>query len=278
MSAQPLAAPSESIASPLLDPLRGAAVVGLAAVAGHAKLTAPELQAVRGDAWFASLGTELQHAILARATVRRLRAGAVLIRGGSGGGAGGGSGGHDAWYGVAAGAVRLSTSLASGRQVNFQLVEPGAWFGDIPLIDGLAAPCDAETCADSTLLVLRKEDLLQLLARHADFGIALARLNGRRTRALMGLFADALSLPLENRLARQLLQLARRFGTRAAGNAVRIGLKLSQQDLADLLGASRQRVNAGLKRLERDGVLWLATGRWEVLDLEALEVLADPAL
>lgn len=272
MSAQPLAAPSESMPSPLPDPLRGpaAAVVGLAAVAGHAKLTAPELQAVRGDAWFASLGPELQHAILARATVRRLRAGAVLIRGGSGAG--------EAWYGVAAGAVRLSTSLASGRQVNFQLVEPGAWFGDIPLIDGLAAPCDAETCAESTLLALRKDDLLQLLARHADFGIALARLNGRRTRALMGLFADALSLPLENRLARQLLQLARRFGTRAAGDAVRIGLKLSQQDLADLLGASRQRVNAGLKRLERDGVLWLATGRWEVLDLQALEVLAEPAL
>jgi CRP-like cAMP-binding protein len=90
---------------------------------------------------------------------------------------------------------------------------------------------------------------------------------------MMGLFADAVSLPLENRLARQLLQLARRFGQRDADGLLRIALKLSQQDVADLLGASRQRVNAGLKKLERSGVLRGAAGRWEVRDLEALEAL-----
>ena len=242
---------------------RPARPLNLAAVAGSAKLSAAEEQAVRGDAWFASLAPDLQHAILARSTVRRLRAGVVLTRG---------AGSADAWFGVAAGAVRLSTALASGKQVSFQLVEPGGWFGDIPLIDGMGQPCDAETCADSTILVLRKDDLLQLLARSPDLGLALARLNCRRARTMMGLFADAVSLPLENRLARQLLQLARRFGQREAGG-LRIALKLSQQDVADLLGASRQRVNAGLKKLERSGVLRVAAGRWEVRDLEALEAL-----
>jgi len=258
-------------AQPLLRPVppqtegadRAPRPLNLAAVAGSAKLSASEEQAVRGDAWFSSLAAELQHAILARATVRRLRAGVVLTRG---------AGSADAWFGVAAGAVRLSTALASGKQVSFQLVEPGGWFGDIPLIDGMGQPCDAETCADSTILVLRKDDLLQLLARHADLGLALARLNCRRARTMMGLFADAVSLPLENRLARQLLQLARRFGQREA-SGLRIALKLSQQDVADLLGASRQRVNAGLKKLERSGVLRVAAGRWEVRDLEALEAL-----
>jgi CRP/FNR family transcriptional regulator, cyclic AMP receptor protein len=237
--------------------------LNLATVGGSAKLSVAEEHAVHGEAWFASLAPELQHAILARATVRRLRAGVVLTRG---------AGSADAWFGVAAGAVRLSTALASGKQVSFQLVEPGGWFGDIPLIDGMGQPCDAETCADSTILVLRKDDLLQLLVRHADLGLALARLNCRRARTMMGLFADAVSLPLENRLARQLLQLARRFGQRDSGG-LRIALKLSQQDVADLLGASRQRVNAGLKKLERSGVLRVAGGRWEVRDLEALEAL-----
>lgn len=237
--------------------------LNLAAVGGSAKLSVAEEQAVHAEAWFASLAPELQHAILARATVRRLRAGVVLTRG---------AGSADAWFGVAAGAVRLSTALASGKQVSFQLVEPGGWFGDIPLIDGMGQPCDAETCADSTILVLRKDDLLQLLARHPDLGLALARLNCRRARAMMGLFADAVSLPLENRLARQLLQLARRFGQRDTAG-LRIALKLSQQDVADLLGASRQRVNAGLKKLERSGVLRVSAGRWEVRDLEALEAL-----
>lgn len=250
--------------APTDSPDRAPRPLNLAAVAGSAKLGAAEEQAVRGEAWFASLAPELQHAILARAAVRRLRAGAVLTRG---------AGSADAWFGVAAGAVRLSTALASGKQVSFQLVEPGGWFGDIPLLDGMAQPCDAETCAESTILVLRKDDLLQLLARHPDLGLALARLNCRRARTMMGLFADAVSLPLENRLARQLLQLARRFGQREAAGGLRIALKLSQQDVADLLGASRQRVNAGLKKLERSGVLRVAAGRWEVRDLAALEAL-----
>jgi CRP-like cAMP-binding protein len=260
MSAQPLL---RSLLPQTEGTERAPRPLNLATVAGHAKLSAAEEQAVHGEAWFGSLAPELQHAILARATVRRLRAGVVLTRG---------AGSADAWFGVAAGAVRLSTALASGKQVSFQLVEPGGWFGDIPLIDGMGQPCDAETCADSTILVLRKDDLLQLLARHADLGLALARLNCRRARTMMGLFADAVSLPLENRLARQLLQLARRFGQRDTGG-LRIALKLSQQDVADLLGASRQRVNAGLKKLERSGVLRVAAGRWEVRDLEALEAL-----
>lgn len=271
MPAQALPRPFEPLRHGIDRPAAGPATalkpVELASVAGSARLTHAEEQAVRGDAWFAGLGTELQHAILARATVRRVRAGVVLTRG---------AGSAEAWYGVAAGAVRLSTALASGKQVSFQLVEPGGWFGDIPLIDGMGQPCDAETCAESTLLVLRKDDLQQLLARCADFGIALARLNCRRARTMMGLFADAVSLPLENRLARQLLQLARRFGRRE-GIGLRIGLKLSQQDVADLLGASRQRVNAGLKKLEREGVLLLSAGRWMVLDLATLEARAESA-
>jgi CRP/FNR family transcriptional regulator, cyclic AMP receptor protein len=260
MSAQPLLrslTPQTDAAERAPRPLN------LATVAGHPKLSIAEEQAMHAEAWFASLAPELQHAILAQATVRKLRTGTVLTRG---------AGSADAWFGVAAGAVRLSTALASGKQVSFQLVEPGGWFGDIPLIDGLAQPCDAETCADSTILVLRKDDLLQLLAGHPALGLALARLNCRRARAMMDLFADAVSLPLESRLARQLLQLARRFGQREPGG-LRIGLKLSQQDVADLLGASRQRVNAGLKKLERTGVLRVTAGRWEVRDLAALEAL-----
>ena len=76
-------------AQPLLRPVppqtegadRAPRPLNLAAVAGSAKLSASEEQAVRGDAWFSSLVAELQHAILARATVRRLRAGVVLTRG-----------------------------------------------------------------------------------------------------------------------------------------------------------------------------------------------------
>jgi CRP-like cAMP-binding protein len=261
MSAQPLL---RSLPLQAEGADRAPRALNLAAVGGSAKLSLAEEQAVHAEAWFASLAPELQHAILARATVRRLRAGVELTRG---------AGSADAWFGVAAGAVRLSTALASGKQVSFQLVEPGGWFGDIPLIDGMGQPCDAETCADSTILVLRKDDLQQLLARHPDLGLALARLNCRRARTMMGLFADAVSLPLENRLARQLLQLARRFGQRDADGLLRIALKLSQQDVADLLGASRQRVNAGLKKLERSGVLRVPARPRELRHPDALQAL-----
>ena len=82
----------------------------------------------------------------------------------------------------------------------------------------------------------------------------------------------ALSLP--QRLAHQVLRLARRFG-RATANGLRIDLAVSQGDLASMVGGSRQRVNRALRQMQQLGIMQLGPQRLLVLDIEGLDDVAN---
>lgn len=208
-------------------------------------LSAEERQGLEAGAWFGSLSPALRDDILGRATVRRLADGTMLAARGAP---------AEDWCGVAKGAVRVSSVALSGKQVSLTYVEPGTWFGDIALFDGLPRTHDATSHGQTTLLTVRKPDFRELLSRHNELYEALLRLNCRRLRLMFNLFEDLNTRPLAARLARQLLLLAKSYGIEEH-DEIRIRLQLAQEDLAQLLGASRQRVNQELKQLERDGAL-----------------------
>src|SRR4029079_10446840 len=158
------------------------------------------------------------------------------------------------WCGVARGAVGVSNVTLSGKQVVLTYVEPVTWFGDIALFDGLPRTHDAHAHGETTLLVVRKADFRELLSQHPELYEALLRLNCRRLRLLFDVVEDLNTRPLASRLAKQILLLARSYGI-AQGEEIRIVWQLAQEDLAQLLGASRQRVNQELKSFERDGAV-----------------------
>ena len=87
-------------------------------------------------------------------------------------------------------------------------------------------------------------------------------------RTLFGLVEDLNTLPLRSRLAKQLLHLCRSYGVPCLSNGqeTRIGLQLAQEELAQLLGASRQRVNQELKAMERDGAIRIEPGGLVIRD------------
>jgi CRP-like cAMP-binding protein len=153
-------------------------------------------------------------------------------------------------------------------------VEPGTWFGDIALFDGLPRTHDANAHGETTLLVVRKADFKELLAQHVELYDALLRLNCRRLRLLFDVVEDLNTRPLASRLAKQILLLARSYGVEQ-GEEVRIGLQLAQEDLAQLLGASRQRVNQELKGFERDGAVRIEPTRLVVLSKSKLLGIAS---
>ncbi|MBL8328760.1 MAG: Crp/Fnr family transcriptional regulator [Rubrivivax sp.] len=228
-------------------------------------LTEAERAAIDSGGWFSRLSAGLREAILSRARVRRLRDGAVLAARGTA---------ASEWCGVARGAVRISTVSLAGKQVTLTYAEPGAWFGDIALFDGLPRTHDADAHGDTTLLVIGKADFHALLAQHVELYEALLRLNCRRLRLMFEHYEDLNTRPLQARLARQLLLLARSYG-QAEGDEIRIGLQLAQEDIAQLLGASRQRVNQELKGFEREGALRVEPTRLVVLSREKLLAIAE---
>jgi len=228
-------------------------------------LTLEEQQNIETGAWFSKLSPPLRSAILARARVRRLGDGESLATRGTP---------AEDWSGVAKGSVRVSSTSLAGKQITLTYVEPGTWFGDIALFDGGPRTHDADAHGPTTLLTVRKADFKDLLAQHVELYDALLRLNCRRLRLMFDQIEDLATRPLQARLARQVLLLARRYGV-PQGEEVRIGLALAQEDLAQLLGASRQRVNQELKGFEREGAVRVEPARLVVLSRDKLLAIAE---
>ena len=176
------------------------------------------------------------------------------------------------WMACAKGAVRVSSTSLSGKQITFTYVEPGIWFGDVAILDGDTRTHDGYAHGETSILCVAKADFQKILATHVELYDALLRLQARRIRQLFGLVEDLNTLPLRSRLAKQLLHLARSYGVPSLhhGSETRIGLHLAQEELAQLLGASRQRVNQELKAMEREEILRIEPGGLVIRDREAL--------
>jgi CRP-like cAMP-binding protein len=226
-------------------------------------LTIDERAAINNGRWFSTLSPSLRHDILRCAYVKRYKDGELICARGDP---------AEAWIAVAKGAVRVSSTSITGKQVTFTYVEPGIWFGDVAIFDGERRTHDAYAHGDTSLLAVSRADLQKILAQHVELYEALLRLQCRRIRQLFGLVEDLNTLPLRARLAKQLAHLVRSYGvpSLANGGEVRIGLQLAQEELAQLLGASRQRVNQELKQMEREEVIRIEPGGLVVRNRDAL--------
>jgi CRP/FNR family transcriptional regulator, cyclic AMP receptor protein len=233
-------------------------------------LSTQEREAIGADPWFASLSPSLRHDILRRASVRHYADGDFIYFRGCP---------AEDWNAVANGAVRIGSSPPEGRQATLRYVEPGVWFGEVEMFDLKGRPYDASAHGPTTLLSVRREDLHAILADHTELYAALLRLNSQRTRQLYRLVEDQATKSLRARLAKQLSQLARCYGEPAGegGAEIRIALRLRQEELAHLVGCSRQRVNEELKLMERDETIRLEPCGVTVRDGRTLRRMYEPA-
>ena len=245
---------------PVLDTLRQRP-----ALASASTLRDDELAALHGGRWFAELPAALRQAITSRARVQRVAAGARITQRGDAAGN---------WVGVARGAVRLGTALSDGRVFTLDFMGPGQWFGDIALVDLRAEDLDMVAHVPSTLLIVGKPDMHELMELSIEFRDALLQLNCQRLRRMYKRCEERHALSLPQRLAHQVLRLARRFG-RATANGLRIDLAVSQGDLASMVGGSRQRVNRALRQMQQLGIMQLGPQRLLVLDIEGLDDVAN---
>jgi CRP/FNR family transcriptional regulator, cyclic AMP receptor protein len=226
-------------------------------------LTVEEREAINSGRWFSTLSPSLRHDILRCAYVKRYKDGELLAARGDP---------PEEWIACARGAVRVSSTSITGKQITLTYVEPGIWFGDVSIFDGDRRTHDAYAHGDTTVLCVAKADFKKILAAHVELYEAMIRLQARRIRQLFGLVEDLNTLPLRARLAKQLLHLVRSYGvpSLADGREMRIGLQLAQEELAQLLGASRQRVNQELKSMEREDAIRIEPGGLVVRNRDAL--------
>ena len=171
----------------------------------HATLLAQEERALMSG-WLGTLDEQLAADLLRHSAAWHVPARQVLADRGAV---------PDVWFGVAAGAVLLGACSPCGRESALDVLEPGQWFGDMPLLCGSAQPYTAHTLSPCTLLVMRRSTLRQLLGSHASLATALAQLNWERCSRLMERVAGLAELNLLDRTRRQ-LQVLRARGLSAS--------------------------------------------------------------
>jgi len=244
---------------------RGAATRPSLAASANNSLRDDEFNALQAGGWFAELPEDLRNAIIARSRVQRVAAGTRITQRGDVAGN---------WVGVARGAVRLGTALSDGRVFTLDFMGPGQWFGDIALVDNRVEDLDMVAHVPSTLLIVAKADMHELMELSIQFRDALLQLNCQRLRRMYKRCEERHALSLPQRLSREVLRLARRFG-RATAGGLRIDLAVSQGDLASMVGGSRQRVNRALRQLQQLGIMQLGPQRLLVLDASGLDDVAN---
>ena len=124
---------------------------------------------------------------------------------------------------------------------------------------------------------LDRRDFLPFLERHPRVTIQVAELLATRLRRLSELMEDSVLLALRARLAKKLVALARRYG-RETADGVQIDMNLSQQELGELVGTSRESINKQLRAWTQEGLLVSTRGRLTLRDASALEAMARLAI
>ena len=177
-------------------------------------------------------------------------------------------------YIILSGAVKITMPSIEGKELMLCILAAGDFFGELSLFDGEPRSATAEAVDDGTqTLILPRDDFLELVTSYPRLAIHIITLLSRRLRETNLLAQDVCLLDLPGRLAQRLLDLAEKHG-RPEGERIQINLRLTQSELASLVGATRVATNRQLQRLQQRGLIDWEARRIRILKPAALRKLA----
>ncbi len=215
---------------------------------------------VRQAPLFAALDDEASTALRSTMATVDLGRGEVLFQEGDPG---------DRLYVIIDGKVKLGRASGDGRENLLAVLGPGEMFGELSLFDPGPRNATATAVADTTLIGLGNEDLTTWLAGRPDVARQLLRALARRLRRTNEALADLVFSDVPGRVAKALLDLSERFG-RPTEDGLRVAHDLTQEELAQLVGASRETVNKALADFASRGWLRLEARAVVLLDIERM--------
>lgn len=177
----------------------------------------------------------------------------------------------DRLYVIVDGKVKLGQTSADGREQVLVVLGPGGMFGELSLFDPGSRTSTATAVTDTVLLGLGQRDLRPWLTGRPEVAEALLRALAQRLRRTNEAMADLVFSDVPGRVAKALLDLAAKFGERQDDGSVHVAHDLTQEELAQLVGASRETVNKSLADFAHRGWLQIEARAVVLLDVERLE-------
>jgi CRP/FNR family transcriptional regulator, cyclic AMP receptor protein len=216
-------------------------------------------------ALFETLDEKERHELSGHAHARSFAAGQSICRLGDRG---------DSMMAVAVGTVRISLPTAKGKELILADLPAGELLGEIALLDGMPRSADATALTNCELIILERRDVLPFLERNPAACLKLMEMLCRRIRRSDERMYDIAFFDLPVRLAKTVLHYARQS---AQGDGGSVKLSLSQNELAEMAGGTRENVNRCLRGWQRDGIVDLKDGWTIILKPQSLRDLVDSA-
>lgn len=167
------------------------------------------------------------------------------------------------------GRIKICHLTPDGKQSILAFIEPGEIFGELALFDGETRDEYAESVEPSQIILIPKVVFQQLMEQHSDVSLGITRLVGLRRKRIERRLKYLLFRSNRDRLVHLLLELAEEYG-RAEPDGIALGIKLSHQEMASIIGSTRETVTVLLGELQHEQLIQLARRRVKVCDLERL--------
>ena len=176
----------------------------------------------------------------------------------------------DRLFAILRGRVKISVFSDEGREVVLALLSAGSFFGEIAALDGSSRTGDASVLEDSDILSIGRKDLMPVLERNPEIYMKIIRILCERLRATNETVEDSVFLTIPARLAKTVAKLSSTYGE-PYGESIRIRSRISQQELANIIGTSREVVNRYLRQLQQQEVIRIEKGHIIIDKREYLE-------
>jgi CRP/FNR family transcriptional regulator, cyclic AMP receptor protein len=216
---------------------------------------------VRRAPLFAALDDDAAGRLMQSMTQGHLERGDVLFHEGDQG---------DRLYVIGEGKIKLGRRSSDGRENLVAILGPGEMFGELSLFDPGPRTMTATAVAETQLMGIGHEDLSGLLAGRPEVAKVLLAALAKRLRRTNENLADLVFTDVPGRVAKALLDLANRFG-RPVEDGILVAHDLTQEELAQLVGASRETVNKALADFASRGWLRLEARAVLLQDVERLK-------
>ena len=220
-----------------------------------------DIEVVRNAALFSGLDDEDTSALLKYMKPRSVRRGTSLFHEGDKG---------DELYIVSTGKLKVGRESPDGRENLLSVVGPGEIIGELTLFDPGPRSSTVTAVAQSELLSLKHEDLLTWLQERPQAAMNLLRALAQRLRRTNETVGDLVFSDVPGRVAKALLDMKDRFG-KPAPDGVLVPHDLTQEELAQLVGASRETVNKALADFAARGWIRLEARSVVILDMNRLQ-------
>ena len=169
---------------------------------------------------------------------------------------------------IQSGQVKIFKTSADGKEQVLRIFHAGETFNEVPVFDGGPNPASAMALEEGMVYVLHRADIQRLLSEHPTIALSVIQVLASRLRYMVGLVEDLSFKHVSARVAKMLLLHSAEFEGKTTH-------RLTQQEIAAVVGTAREVVGRALKALEQEGAIDLEQGRITILSRERLEAASE---